>query len=379
MNDHRRRYDLDWLRVLAFGLLILYHVGMYYVADWGWHIKSPRQSDGLQNLMLLTSPWRMSLLFFLSGAALYFASRKISPPTLLRLRFWRLFLPLVFAMAVIVPPQLYVEIIGSGDPGLDYATFYALYLDRTTTAYPEHQHGPLGLWTWNHLWFLAYLWLYTFIFIALKPALDHVANRFAHRELSLVAIVGLPVIALLAYRCLLLPHWEPNNALVGDWYNHARYLTALCLGYVLAGSSSLWLLLARRRWSLLAAATVTYAGLLLIFHQLIPATAWPGETAAFYLRQLWLAANAWLWLLAVLGLGHHYLNRPGRVLRYMNDAILPWYILHQTLTVVLAFALAKLALPVGVEAALLVAGTVGGCALGYELVRRTRLTRLCLV
>ena len=68
----QRRYDIDWLRTLAFIVLILYHVGMYYVADWGWHIKSAEQSVWLQNVMLLTNPWRMSLLFFISSQLICF-------------------------------------------------------------------------------------------------------------------------------------------------------------------------------------------------------------------------------------------------------------------------------------------------------------------
>jgi len=63
-----RRYDLDWLRIFAFGLLILYHVGMYYVS-WDWHVKSPFASTTLEPLMMLSSPWRLALLFFVSGCA----------------------------------------------------------------------------------------------------------------------------------------------------------------------------------------------------------------------------------------------------------------------------------------------------------------------
>ena len=75
MNTNRyemkvRRYDLDWLRVLAFGLLILYHTGMYYVADWGWHIKSDVTSETLKYFMRLVNPWRMPLLFLVSGVSL---------------------------------------------------------------------------------------------------------------------------------------------------------------------------------------------------------------------------------------------------------------------------------------------------------------------
>jgi hypothetical protein len=63
-----RRFDLDWVRIIAFMLLILYHVGMYYVT-WDWHVKSPHASHAIEPLMQLTSPWRLSLLFLVSGVA----------------------------------------------------------------------------------------------------------------------------------------------------------------------------------------------------------------------------------------------------------------------------------------------------------------------
>ena len=64
-----RRYDLDWLRITAFGLLIGYHVGMLYV-PWAFHVKSEyRGGPGLVALMLASNPWRLPLLFVISGAA----------------------------------------------------------------------------------------------------------------------------------------------------------------------------------------------------------------------------------------------------------------------------------------------------------------------
>ena len=66
-----RRHDLDWIRVGAFVLLILYHVGMFYV-PWDWHVKSSHEVPGLIPAMLLTNPWRLTLLFLVSGAATRF-------------------------------------------------------------------------------------------------------------------------------------------------------------------------------------------------------------------------------------------------------------------------------------------------------------------
>ena len=64
-----RRHDIDALRVIAFGLLILYHVCMFYVLDWGWHVKSTYQAEWLQWPMQFVNQWRMPLLFVISGLA----------------------------------------------------------------------------------------------------------------------------------------------------------------------------------------------------------------------------------------------------------------------------------------------------------------------
>ena len=70
-----RRIDLDWVRIAAFGLLIFYHVGMLYVS-WGFHIKSAHRITALEPLMLVLNPWRLSLLFLVSGVATRFMLRK---------------------------------------------------------------------------------------------------------------------------------------------------------------------------------------------------------------------------------------------------------------------------------------------------------------
>ena len=99
-----RRVDLDWVRIAAFGLLIFYHVGMLYVS-WGFHIKSIHRVTALEPLMLVLNPWRLALLFLVSGVATRFMLRKSTLGSLLRARSVRLLIPLVFGMLVIVPPQ----------------------------------------------------------------------------------------------------------------------------------------------------------------------------------------------------------------------------------------------------------------------------------
>ena len=370
-----RRYDIDALRVLAFGVLILYHVGMYYVAGESWHIKSPEPSATLRYIMNLTSPWRMSLLFLVSGMAMAFACRRVSAGDLVRLRNRRLLIPLLFSMVVIVPPQVYVELLTKEGMEPGYLRFMTLYLNATTDAYPAHQHSPLGLWTWNHLWFLAYLWVYTLLFALCRPLLDRVVAILEARRANVATVVLVPVGLLLVYRLTLADAFPPSNALVDDWYNHARYLSFLFGGYLVARWDSFWEIVRASARRCLGAAVSCYGALTLLI-----ASGWleqVGDSAALTVALRALASfNQWLWILAVIGLGARYLNRPSPLLRYMNDAIQPCYMLHQTLIVLFAFWLAPLSLWQPLEAALLVTGTVAGCALGYELVRRFTLGRL---
>jgi hypothetical protein len=95
--QNQRLYFLDWLRIGAFFLLVLYHTGMYYVT-WDWHVKTPHPSDAIEPLMLLSSPWRMCLLFVIGGAAAAFLLDKLGGKGLAKERSKRLLIPLIFGM-----------------------------------------------------------------------------------------------------------------------------------------------------------------------------------------------------------------------------------------------------------------------------------------
>lgn len=163
-----RRHDLDWVRVLAFGLLVLYHVGMYYVT-WDWHINSPAAGPALEPFMMLSSPWRLSLLFLVSGVATAFLlarARRDAAAANGRVRFlgprsWRLLVPLAFGMLVVVPPQSYYEVVEKLPGG--YHDGYLAFWGRYLAGDGSFCRGDdcLVLPTWNHLWFVAYLWAYT--------------------------------------------------------------------------------------------------------------------------------------------------------------------------------------------------------------------------
>jgi glucans biosynthesis protein C len=67
-----RQFYLDWIRVLAFGILIFYHSGMFFV-PWEFHFKNNEIIDWIKYPMLFFNQWRLSLLFFISGVGISFA------------------------------------------------------------------------------------------------------------------------------------------------------------------------------------------------------------------------------------------------------------------------------------------------------------------
>lgn len=373
----QRRHDLDWVRVCAFGLLVLYHVGMYYVT-WDWHVNSPAASHALEPFMMLSSPWRLSLLFLVSGTATAFLlgkARSAAGATGGKVRFlggrsWRLLVPLVFGMLVIVPPQSYYEVVEQLPGGYHegYLAFYGRYL----TGYDGFcdADGCLDVPTWNHLWFVAYLWVYTvalWLLWKLAPRALEAAGQRLGRWLSGAGMLAWPILFLGVARVLMIGRFEQTHALVDDWYNHVQYFGVFLLGFLIARHEGAWDAIERQRWPALLLWLASWAGLVAYFAHFADAT--PPEWARMAMRLVW-GLDQWCAIVAVLGFARHWKPGDSRALRYLVPAVFPVYILHQTVTVVVAHHLKPLAIPPLVEGPLLVAITFAACFAGYEAVRR---------
>ena len=378
-----RRHDLDWVRVFAFALLVLYHVGMYYVT-WEWHIDSPHASTALEPFMMLSSPWRLSLLFLVSGAATAFLLDKVGSvaaasgtrPRFLGPRTRRLLLPLAFGMLVVVPPQSYYEVVDKLPGGYHdgYLAFWARYL----AADDSFCRGDdcLDVPTWNHLWFVAYLWVYTvvlWLLVRLAPRmLERAGGRLGGLLASGPALLLWPALLLALARLLLVGRFESTHALVDDWYNHAQYFTVFLLGFLVAREGRVWDAFARMRWPALAAwllGWLAIAAYFEVFRELEPP-----QALRLTMRVVW-ALDQWCAIVAILGFARHLAPGDSPALRYLSQAIFPVYILHQTIIVVLAWQLRPYRLPPLLEGPLLVALTFGLAFAGYELIRRVALLR----
>ena len=362
---HPRRYDLDWLRIVAFGLLIFYHVGMFYVT-WGWHVKSVYASSFVEPLMQIVNPWRLALLFFISGVAIRFATDKAK--SLRRFagsRLTRLGLPVVFGLYVWVMPQAYYQVRQSGEFAGSIMAFWPDYLlleQKFSTITP----------TWNHLWYLVYVLTYILLTLPLLPLLRRVPETRAWKALtsSPFIVVALLILPFVAVETWLTPMFPTTHAFVDDWANHAHRVLVFLLGFFVAKDAGFWstvdklwriaIGLAVAAWLVL----MNGADIAEFMRQHLPVSA--VRIFFNYIKIMY----AWSFILVLLGFGQRFLNRPGPVLRYLTSAIFCYYVLHQTITVVAGYYLTEMSLGVVPEFLALTAITVGGCMAGYEIARR---------
>jgi peptidoglycan/LPS O-acetylase OafA/YrhL len=325
-----RRHDLDWLRVIAIVLLLFFHSAMPFVEEWGWHLKNPQTSPLMMELSYFLSRWRMALLFLISGVGTAFALGFLPARGYLRERAKRLLVPLGFGILVVVPPQIYMERLAQGAGYRSYLEFWPTVL--------RVEPYPAGSFSWHHLWFIAYLFLYSVaalpLFLWLRSERGRRTRAALHRRLAGPALymLGLPLGLVLA---TLYVRWSGPQDIINDWGHLVYYFGFFVFGYLLAEADDAWRWMEDRRRVSLALATACIVAInYLRWNDVEPAWGYSPANAAYLVLQ---GFNAWFWVLALLGFGRRFLSFRNRVLDYASEGIYPFYILHQTVIVVVAF------------------------------------------
>lgn len=353
MSLPSRRHDIDALRFLVFSLLIVYHTAMLYLAGAEFHMKSTYLTETLHFPMVFINRWRMEIVFIISGVSCAMMTQSSRGAFLWR-RVRRLLLPLLFGVLVVVPVQPYCEGVSNGLVAPGYGQFLLDYFGHY--AWPA---GAFTGWktsfTWNHLWYLVYLLLYTMVLVALQPLLIKMRPLFTGlRGWRLLVLPALPALAATVFLKLRYPE---THALVKDWYAHAIYFTMFVYGWWLGNDKGLWQELARLRWHALLMAPCAFAvylGFDLVYSEDLLTWA---SLGSWPMRNLYM----WLAICAILGWSHTLLNRPFTWLPWARQAVYPWYILHQSAIVLLAYWLVPLKLGPVIEPILILAGTLAIC------------------
>lgn len=357
----RRHYGMDWLRIGAFQLLILYHVGMAFV-PWEYEVKVSPPINWATIPMLIANPWRLSLLFVVSGyasAAMLTRARETNgggPGAFVRHRLARLGWPLLFGMLVIVTPQPWVALVTQHgyDAGFldfmhhDYFRFRAI--DGVMTP------------TWMHLWFVVYLLAYTILLglLLLLPGASRAkAGTMAERLLAGPMLLPIGIVATLAARGLLSPGWTDTHRFFDDFSAHAAYFGSFLFGVLLRNSEPLHRAIARQWRQAAALAVAGWMGLAIFELE------WPGleplPPHMVGLFRLCRAVESWGAIVGLIGVADRYFNRDHRWRTTLAEAVFPFYLIHQTIIVVVGYWLLRTDTGALARFALLIAATAAGC------------------
>ena len=337
-----RRYDIDWLRVIAIGLLMIYHIGFVFL-PWGVFIGFIQNAESLEyiwKLMSMLNIWRIPLLFFVSGMGVCFAIQKRSWKELILERSRRILLPFLFGIFCIVPLHLFL-----------WQKYY--YQD---IAYSIQV---------SHLWFLANIFIYVLVlsplFFFLKKKEDGRILRGLKRLFGSPWGLLLIVAAFVMETVLVSPETYETYSMT--LHGFLLGLLAFLFGFVgVQTGVAFWQTVKKWRWVFLLLAVALFVFRLIAFDLLAPN----------YLK----AIESNMWIFSAFGFGYRYLNRPGKNLAYLSQAAYPIYILHMFFLYMGSYLIVPLGIPTPLKLVLVTAFTLTGCFAFYELViRRVRFIR----
>jgi hypothetical protein len=331
-----RRHDIDWLRVIAIGLLLIYHIAIVF-QPWAMFIafiRSDELSTDLWKPMTLLNVWRIPILFYVSGMGLYFAMRKRNWLQLIGERSKRILIPFLFGIVAITPLHMFV---------------FQRYYDMAFDYYPH-----LG-----HLWFLGNIFVYVLvllpIFLLLKKREDNGLKRFTEKLMKYPFTPFLVNILFVVEALVLEP--KPFSMYAETLHGWALGFLCFFFGFFFMHvGKSFWQNVLKWRWLYLGVAAILFT-----IRYIVYTTEAPG-----YLMVI--ESNSWIF--AVFGFCHKYLNKPSKTLSYLSKAAYPVYIIHM-LTLYLASAwILPYKLPVYISFPIIVGITFAGCYVIYELIIR---------
>jgi hypothetical protein len=312
---------------------------MPFNAEWDWFVTNDERSRLLLEASFFVSRWRMALLFTIAGVGTSFALRRRTGRGYLAERAKRLLIPTVFATLVLVPPQVAAERMQDGAHFANPLEFLKTYANLVP--YPD------GNWSWHHLWFVGYLFVYSTLALPIFLWLRTDRGRALHERIDLALatpwIYALCVPMGLAYAAFIEQFHGPQD-IFNDWAMFLLYFCTFVYGYLLGDRPRVWPTIEdRRRLSLgIALAALIFINILR-WNRIEP----PPDHSLPTLAYLALTgAMPWFWVLAILGYGRRYLNHNYRWLPYANEAAYPVYILHQTIVVGLAYYVVQLKEPI---------------------------------
>jgi peptidoglycan/LPS O-acetylase OafA/YrhL len=326
MDTTTRRYDLDWLRVIAILAVYFHHIGMPFNGD-DFHIMNSESSKLLDDIMVYFEQFRLPLLFLISGTGTVLAFSKRTWKQFFKERTGRLLIPLFFGILFIVPPQTYFQYIN------EYSSYWQIYTS--------------GRFETNHLWFIENLYVISvlviplIIFLKSKKSQDFITwfERISSNKMGLL-LGGLP---LLIFTVVLKRYYPTGSSSLTNLSETFFYTYYFITGILFASSQMFWENLKKQRRFHLV--TFIISTLLFYSYYYVPINYIEPYLSISARWDIWYGLCCllgWCFVLTLLGYGQVYLNKPSLWLKRMNEAIYPFYILHQTVIVIFGYYIIQL-------------------------------------
>ncbi len=361
--ERERLYFLDWLRFFAVIVLIFFHSSLIFSSETNFPIKNNELSALLEEFVFFVHGWRLGLLFFISGVGTSIVLQFRHRSTYLKERLRRLLIPLVFGILVIVPPQIYFERLHQG---FVFDSFFSFYLQSFSTGL-----YPYGNISWNHLWFIAYLLIYSILSVPIFALIKGNDATWMESVMSKGGIV-LWAIPLAMVIVILKPYSLGIQNIVNDLAMFFFYWLVFLAGFTIH-RKSYWRFFENRLLPLLIAVIVLTTASYFIkwnFSQM-------EKGDSVYLTFNFVkAVNSWLCILALLAFGIKYFNKPGKFLPLLNESVYPVYILHQTVIICVGYYIVQQQWSIGAKFLILTSTTFIICWILFLFLRLNKGTRI---
>jgi peptidoglycan/LPS O-acetylase OafA/YrhL len=331
---------LDWLRVLAIFFVFLYHSTRFFNLE-DWEVKNPVRYAGVEIFNVFSFTWMMPIIFVISGASLFYSVGRGSTGKFFKNKVLRLLVPFVFALLTHVTFQAYLRQISHAEFSGNYFQFLPAYFSAAWETY-----GAWGLFELNqmHIWYLVWLFLLTLLAYPLMLWLKRGGQAVLATIGSFLSLPG-AVYTLALPTVLLLAFVDPENPVMsekGGGWSQVIYLWSLVAGFLMLSSTEVQASIQRLRWVSLGLG-LSFAGSLLY---LFIANGVPDYGTSLYTIVFTLIALAsWSWILAFFGLAMRYLDYRTTRLEYANEAVLPFYILHQSVLICIGYYIVQWPIP----------------------------------
>lgn len=331
---NKRRYDLDWLRIIAFTILIYFHTAIIFIPDGIPLIQNNETSAILDWFVSISHQFRLALLFFISGIGVAFAKQRRSTREFINERSKRLLIPLIIGILIVVPITVYTEKVFLDEITNSFWTFYPRFF--TEGIYP---YGNLS---WHHFWFIAYLYLFcllgTKVFNKLHANSGQLLNSFTkHSEGYGIYKMVLPLFIIEVSLRAIFPGFRD---LVTDWASFFHWFTIFVAGYITAHDINILRNAEKLRYQSLLIAISSCLLLYHLFYENLEIQL-SIDTDNIIIKYIAYCAIrmilVWSCILTCLGFAGHHLNFSTRISSYLNEAVYPLFILHLTIIVILSY------------------------------------------